>query len=185
MPFVEPNFTHADGEPEARQHVAWELLEAGEPEAWNSVVERYAPGIQTYLRCNLPDAGSVDTLLANTFAVALTQARKVPLVSNYAVWLFRVAHNQVIDFWRRHAQTNDPSDSSYLVQRVAAAPFANALSTLLVDERRVLVLHDVVGLSVEEVADVLSRTATAIENILERGREKLEDGIGLQRMVAQ
>jgi RNA polymerase sigma-70 factor (ECF subfamily) len=58
-------------------------------------------------------------------------------------------------------------------ERRRAERAARALAGLKPDQREAIVLHDIEGFSVEEVADMQSATIPAVKSRLTRGREKL------------
>jgi RNA polymerase sigma-70 factor, ECF subfamily len=58
-------------------------------------------------------------------------------------------------------------------ERRAADRAARALATLPAEQREAIVLHEIEGFSVEEVAEFQEVTASAVKSRLARGREKL------------
>ena len=58
-------------------------------------------------------------------------------------------------------------------ERRAADRAARALATLPAEQREAIVLHEIEGFSVDEVAEMQGVTASAVKSRLSRGREKL------------
>lgn len=95
-------------------------------------------------------------------------------------WLFRVAHNACLDFLRAHrrgrvvALTEEALATPALdtVPEVAAASFHTFL-LLPVLPRCAVILKDVFGHSVEEIADLAGCSPAAAKSALQRGRATL------------
>jgi RNA polymerase sigma-70 factor, ECF subfamily len=96
---------------------------------------------------------------------------------NVEAWVRRVAINVAIDRWRRDTRlgrldeaarttVDDPADSALAV--------LSELRRLSTDQRVALLLHHVVGLSVDEVATEMSTRPGTVKSWLSRGRAALE-----------
>ncbi len=121
----------------------------------------------------------VQDALAKAF-YALSLASDVPPLRP---WLFRIAHNAAIDFLRSHGRKmTDPSDeldtrpaadlpADPAIVRAALARFL----ALPLAQRSAVILKDVLGHSVEEVAATMDTTVPAVKSALVRGRTALRD----------
>jgi RNA polymerase sigma factor (sigma-70 family) len=96
-------------------------------------------------------------------------------------WLFRAAHNAAVDFCRRYDRANVDSLTEVPDDRVGSQD-ANpetvraALSSFLVlpvRQRSAVILKDVLGLSLEEIAEAMESTVPAVKAALVRGRGQL------------
>jgi RNA polymerase sigma-70 factor (ECF subfamily) len=101
----------------------------------------------------------------------------------------RVLHNLAIDRWRqdkgrlrlaRGAERPSPSPPP----GIGHLDIIRSLHRLPVNEQRALVLHDVVGLSVNEVAADLEVPEGTVRSWLSRGRTALATELGLDRARA-
>jgi RNA polymerase sigma-70 factor (ECF subfamily) len=119
-----------------------------------------------------------DTLAKAFYALSLS-AEMPPL----RPWLFRIAHNAAIDFLRSHgrrltdvraelddvAGADEPPDP--VVVRAALARFV----ALPITQRSAVILKDVLGHSLDEVAQTMNTTVLAVKAALVRGRAKLRE----------
>jgi RNA polymerase sigma-70 factor (ECF subfamily) len=121
----------------------------------------------------------VQDTLAKAF-YALSQAAEVPTLRP---WLFRIAHNAALDFLKSHGRKYAAPDDELehvaaddgapdpLVVRAALARFL----ALPVPQRGAVILKDVLGHSLEETAETMGQSVTAVKALLSRGRAKLRE----------
>lgn len=97
-------------------------------------------------------------------------------------WLFRTAHNRCIDFLRnrqtrRRAETSFAVDEIVLPTEPAAQGAERAIERLVINlppkERACVLLKDVFGHSLAEIADLVGSTVGGVKAALSRGRAKL------------
>jgi len=106
-------------------------------------------------------------------------------------WLFRVAHNAVMDLLRvraRHAaaaeegEMDDIADpATPLEDRFAASAALGAFMQLAPPQRSSVILMDVLGYSLQEVCAITDRTLPAVKATLHRGRARLRE-LGTQAL---
>jgi len=97
-------------------------------------------------------------------------------------WLFRIAHNQCIDFLRRR-QVRQDAEAEVVVQDAVAPkdPVGRGIEraierlvlTLPPKERASVLLKDVLDYSLEEIAELVDSTVGGVKAALNRGRAKL------------
>jgi RNA polymerase sigma-70 factor (ECF subfamily) len=96
----------------------------------------------------------------------------------FAAWLARVAHNASIDYLRAQRavpceEVLDPQTSREDVSTDRLAAIREALAALPQDQREILTLRFVLGLTPKEVGERLGRTERAIHALQHRGRTQL------------
>jgi RNA polymerase sigma-70 factor (ECF subfamily) len=78
-----------------------------ESDAWTQIYQRYYPKIYAYLHHRLEDTKTAEDIAADVFSRACEKIgsykyRGTPLLA----WLYRIAHNQMVDYIRREAKMN-------------------------------------------------------------------------------
>src|SRR5262249_35911838 len=58
------------------------------------------PRVYGFIRCQVHDANLAQEITAQTFLKVLRQAHSLPAGTEAVTWIFRVAHNTLIDHWR-------------------------------------------------------------------------------------
>jgi RNA polymerase sigma-70 factor, ECF subfamily len=101
-------------------------------------------------------------------------------------WIFRIAHNTALDFLRHRARVaavHSDEDVTMVAdpavteeERLAAAASLHTFMQLPVFQRSTVILKDVLGYSVEEIAAIFGEaTVAAVKSTLHRGRARLRE----------
>jgi len=147
---------------------------AGNREAFGELYERHVRRVYRYLLYMARDVDVAEDLTAETFLQALAaihryQRRGVPFVA----WLLRIAHNLHLNLNGRRAQRNVPlvhedqegvvgSPELFLQDKASAERLMQVVQTLSPDQRQVIILRFIEGLSCTDTARVLGRSVGAI-----------------------
>ena len=120
---------------------------------------------------------------------ALTHAMEaLPMaghIENPQAWLLRIAHNTALDLLRRRKRRGIADDDAALADladersesdvRVAATASLGAFMHLPTLQRSSVLLSDVLGYSLAEIAELLNSSIAAVKAALHRGRAKLRE----------
>lgn len=151
----------------------------GEWDGIHYLYARYADDVLNYVRSIVRDHHEAEDITHNVFAKLITaisryEERAVP----FAAWITRVARNAALDHLRARRQipveevrTTDPGDKGVELERRQC--LQEALAGLPEEQRRVLLLRHVVGLSPPEIAERLGRTESSVHGLHHRGRARL------------
>jgi RNA polymerase sigma factor (sigma-70 family) len=130
--------------------------------------------------CARMTGSSVDgeDVLQDTLIKALRARGEGTIVENLEAWLFRIAHNTSLDFLRQRSRSNvvslteDLEDATMPEADIVAVGFQTFLR-LPELQRCAVILKDVLGHSVEEIAAIAGSTPAAAKSALQRGRVAL------------
>jgi RNA polymerase sigma-70 factor (ECF subfamily) len=163
-----------DRDPEIANAVA--RAQAGDMEAVRFLYIRYKDNVYGYVSSFVRDAHEAEDVTQHVFLKLISvipkyQAREVPFTS----WLLRVARNAALDHLRQRRplpceDVYGPSretDDSGLDRRWG---LEQALSALPEEQRNVVVLRHLVGLSPGEIADRMGRSEASVHGLHHRGR---------------
>ena len=154
--------------------------QAGDIEALRPIYERYADAVYRYVRTIVRDDYEAEDITQHVFAKLIVAIGKYEQRgSPFAAWLMRLAHNVAVDHLRSCRAT--PAGDMIVKEARAedvpggcAQDLRDALASLPDDQREVVILRHVVGLSPCEIAACLGRTESSIHGLHHRGRRALQ-----------
>ena len=143
-------------------------------------VEPHRPGLYRYCRSLAPTVWDAEDLLQDTLLKAFSKLGEVHFeLKTPRAWLFRIATTTWIDRTRKKVpvqvaapEVASPADPRELTPEVREA-LEQLSRRLPPQERTAVLLKDVFGLSLSEVARALDTTRGAVKAALHRGRGKL------------
>jgi RNA polymerase sigma-70 factor (ECF subfamily) len=179
-PFVRSDARRA---PDDLVYEAVAAAKAGDISALHFLYVRFADDVCGYVRSIVRDPHAAEDITQAVFAKLMKaihkyERRDVP----FAAWIIRVARNVALDYIRAARQiplaevrTSDEGNEQVGFER--ALSLREALARLPADQREVLVLRHVSGLSPGEIADRLGKTEASIHGLHHRGRGALRSAL--------
>lgn len=156
-------------------------------EAWSTIYQRYYPKVYAYIyrRLETFTRQEAEDVAANVFLRAVEgigsfSYRGIPL----SAWLFRIAHNQLVDHFRQKGKSNTqpltegtPVESTTVQDTTEATLIREelnaALKNLTEDQRQVVLLKFFGGLSNAEVAPIIRKSEGAVKALQHRALASL------------
>ncbi len=168
---------------------------AGDVDAFGVLVERYQDRIFSAVRNYVYNQDDAIDVTQEAFVKAYAKISSFDAGSAFYTWLYRIAINTAIDFLRRrksrpadsldddkyteigfepasHDMRTDPLRVATLHEETRT--LRNAIGRLSDKLRSVLVLHDIEGLSQEEVAEILDVPVGTVKSRVSRARAELK-----------
>jgi RNA polymerase sigma-70 factor, ECF subfamily len=154
--------------------------QAGDSEGLHYLYVRFAPDVHRYVTSFVHDHHEAEDITQNVFAKLFTviekyEERDVP----FAAWIMRVARNAALDHLRarraipaEEVRVADPGTGQ--TRHDLSNDLRDALAQLPEDQREVLILRHIAGLSPVEIADTLEKTESAVHGLHHRGRRALQ-----------
>jgi RNA polymerase sigma-70 factor, ECF subfamily len=145
-------------------------------EALSTIYDRYEVRIYTYIYRRTGDQTLAEDLTGHVFLKMLEAIRnRKAWHSSFSGWLYRIAHNIVIDYYRQRDQKqqvslddepslpalDDPVEAAELkldVERLRAA-----IARLTDEQAEVISLRFLEGYSINEVAEMMNKTEGSIK----------------------
>lgn len=152
----------------------------GDMSALHFLYVRFADDVCGYVRSIVRDSHEAEDITQNVFAKLMTAIHKYePRDVPFAAWILRVARNMALDHLRARRQipfeevrTDDEGHAQVGFERSQC--LRDALWRLPQDQREVLVLRHLAGLSPGEIARRLGKTESSIHGLHHRGRGALQ-----------
>jgi RNA polymerase sigma-70 factor (ECF subfamily) len=143
------------------------------------------PKLHRYCARMTGSAVDGEDIVQDALIKALAAMPNVGVLDNAEGWLFRIAHNTALDFLRRRARgpmmRNDEAldmiaapDSPDQDHEIAAMSLRTFMR-LPALQRSAVILKDVLGHSLEEVASITGASEAAAKSALQRGRLRLRE----------
>jgi len=181
---ADPLYHQPAGDPDLADVRAAQLDRA----AFGPLYRRYVDGVYRYCFYLLGDHHDAEDVTERTFLSALAAIDRFrDEGATFRAWLFRIAHNQVVNALRRRGRqrtapletAGEPvtdDDPARLVTRAdESRRVRRALAALADDRRQVVVLRFVEGLSAAEIGAVLGRTEGAVRVLQHRALRQLAE----------
>ena len=155
----------------------------GDREALHFLYVRYAPDLLRYVNSFLHDHHEAEDVVQNVFAKLVTaigkyEEKAVP----FTACILRVARNAALDHLRarravptEEVRVAETSEADTSLER--GLDIREALEELPTDQREVLVLRHVMGLTPVEIAGTLEKTESSVHGLHHRGRRALQGAL--------
>lgn len=159
--------------------------QANDRAAFGELYELYCPKIYSYIAYHLNGrAEAAEDLTEEVFMKALQnlssfQFREVPFSS----WLYRIAHNHLIDHIRssKKQQSVALDDAEHLLfekdrldSRLDRHTLTTALAKITDDQRQIVLMRVVQGLSILETAKAVGKSEDSVKQLQSRGLKALK-----------
>jgi RNA polymerase sigma-70 factor, ECF subfamily len=158
-------------------------LKQGDRSALHFLYVRYADDVCGVIRSIVRDSHEAEDITHNVFAKLITavhryEPREVP----FSAWILRVSRNAALDHLRARRQipfeevrTTDEGHEQVGFDR--SQSLREAFHRLPHDQREVLVLRHIAGLSPSEIARRIGKTESSVHGLHHRGRGALQDAL--------
>ena len=163
---------------------------------FHRLVEQQIPRLRRYARALTRNRERADDLVQDTLSRALVKEQFWQPGTNLGAWLFTIMHNQNVNNVQRTVResgmvdmeisatlpaTTDPTASRQMFE------LERALAQLPLEQRQVILLVGLEGMSYEDAAGILSVPVGTVRSRLSRGRDilrKLLDMEGRRSVAA-
>jgi len=162
----------------------------GEQSCFEQLIIRHKNKVFAYISLYIRDQALAEDIFQDTFLKVIQSVKAGKYYDNgkFLSWVMRIAHNLIIDHFRRIKQMNTVSNDNYesdlfnskrfaednieddLIKRQIQKDVRKMINHLPEDQREVVILRHYAGLSFKEIADI---TDVSINTALGRMRYAL------------
>ncbi len=162
----------------------------GEQSCFEEIIHRHKNKVYSYISLYIRDQALVEDIFQDTFLKVIQSVKAGKYVDNgkFLSWVMRIAHNLIIDHFRRLKQLNVTSNDNYesdlfnsqklsdenveetLVNVQIRKDVRKLINQLPEDQKEVVILRHFAGLSFKEIAEI---TDVSINTALGRMRYAL------------
>jgi RNA polymerase sigma-70 factor (ECF subfamily) len=162
----------------------------GEQSCFDQIIRRHKNKVFAYISLYIRDQALAEDLFQDTFMKVLQSVKAGKYQDNgkFISWVMRIAHNLIIDHFRRIKQMNTVSNDDYesdlfnskkladatveddIIRRQIQKDVRKMITRLPDDQREVVILRHYAGLSFKEIAEI---TDVSINTALGRMRYAL------------
>ena len=163
-----------------------------DPRAFVHLYDHYFSRIHAYVCYRVHSQQDAEDVVAEVFFKAIRGLRRFKWRNrnSFAAWLFRIAHNLIVDYYRRHERvdlsleseespaemTNHaPLPEKVLVQQETFRHMRALIATLSPRRQEVITLRFFGGLRNKEIAGILGLDERTVAAHLSRGLQDLRD----------
>jgi RNA polymerase sigma-70 factor (ECF subfamily) len=167
-----------------------------DPRAFVHLYDAYFPRVHAYVRYRVHNFQDAEDIIAEVFLKAMRglQGFKWRNRHSFAAWLFRTAHNLVVDYYRRNERiaialdpkarapeglgrrrSREPLPEEALTQQETFQHMRDLVTTLSPRRQEVITLKFFGGLRNKEIADILDLDERTVASHLSRGLQDLRD----------
>ncbi|MFA5935819.1 MAG: RNA polymerase sigma factor [Patescibacteria group bacterium] len=169
-----------------------------DPEAFARIYDRYVKALYRFTLLKLPSKEEAQDITAETFTRTWKYLQEEPSVTHVRALLYRIARNQIADFYRNRpvsmgvepsTVTFEGDGASTVMQeigdhgrerrvieaRAELSLIVKQLERLKEDYRDVVTLRLVDGLAFEDIADILEKSPGNVRVIFHRALKALKE----------
>jgi RNA polymerase sigma factor (sigma-70 family) len=171
----------------------------GEQSCFEEIIHRHKNKVFAYISMYIRDQALVEDIFQDTFMKVIQSVKSGRYLDNgkFLSWVMRIAHNLIIDHFRRTKQMNTVSNDDYesdifnskrfsdsnieetIIKRQIQKDVRMLIGQLPDDQKEVVILRHYAGLSFKEIADI---TDVSINTALGRMRYAL---INLRKIMEE
>ena len=176
------------------------LYRDGDAGAFDALYARHKGGLYRYLHRQCRDRALAEELFQDVWMSLIRARANYTVLAKFTTYLYRLAHNRLIDHYRKHGQAvvasfdaedgpaledlvdghAQPPDSAYDIKR-QVEDLLELIAELPPPQREAFLLQQEGGLSVEEIATATGVSRETAKSRLRYATSKLREGMGKWR----
>ena len=161
-----------------------QLAAQGDESACQKILNLYKGRIFSYLYRLVKNYQDAEDITFDTFIRCFKSVNSFDINRPFSTWLFSIAHNLVIDFFRKNKQDYEYLDERHAISDDFVEKYERnkklekvekALANLSPIDREIVILFHREEDSYEEISKILNLPVTTIKTRLHRARKRLRE----------
>jgi len=156
------------------------------PLSKKQIYEEYFEKIYRYFSYRVKNRWDAEDLTTTVFVKVYAKLEQYDRRHPFGAWIFRIAHNALIDYMRKKRECPVEDDAFRFIQSKEVLPEEHCLSKemsaglwrhvdkLTADQRNVIALRYLGELRMGEIAEILGKTESSVKILHFRGIKKLK-----------
>ena len=169
-----------------REQLPVQQARDGEPAAWDALFRRYQLPLYVYVFELVHNEQSSLDIVQEIFIAAARHIGGLREDDKFGSWLFGIAHQKVIQIWRKHSGKEvlldeipespdefETGPDDLLIRREQETEFMNLLNQLPPPQRAVLLLHFIEDFSLGEIARITETQLGTVKSRIHYAKKSL------------
>ncbi len=160
----------------------------GRASAFETLYRRHKNKLYSFLRRQCDNDAVAEELTHDAWLAVINQASVYKVEAKFTTWLYRIAHNRLIDYWRKHGssiriltqelndeicKTDDDTQNSIVLSELL-----QSLEALPVEQVEAVLLK-IEGFSHSEIADITQTKPETVKSRLRYATQRLRGSMEL------
>ncbi len=166
----------------------------GDEQAFERLYRRHSPGLYRYMLRQCGNTALAEELYQDVWLKLINSAPRYRRQARFTTWLYHLAHNRLIDYYRRQgvraaynlpqsdahpeasAPAHDGPQQQLRYQRLGSL-LLDLIGSLPAEQRETFLLREEGGLTIEQIAEVCGEKAETIKSRWRYAIGKLRRGL--------
>ncbi len=169
----------------------------GDAGAFDRLYARHKATVFRFVARSLPSRADAEEVFQDVWMRAIEARSRYEPRAKFTTWLYAIAHNRLVDLWRRKGLSlvplevegedgpeardppGDPGDEPFaqVSGKEAMARFAAAFEALPPAQREAFVMKEEAGMSIAEIAQATGADAEAVKSRVRYATAKLREAL--------
>lgn len=162
-----------------------QAYQRGDSDAFECLYHRHKDGLFAFLYRSCQRPAVVEELAQDAWMAVVNAAGQYSAQARFQTWLYRIAYNRLVDFWRRRDNSHSALDSAPEPAADAAEDdrlelqrqLMAAIAQLPANQRDALLLQEQ-GFALREIADITGELEETVKSQLRYARKQLRRQLG-------